>query len=252
MFKRNKKDNKGFTLVELVIVIAILAILVGLLAPQYTKYVEKSRKAADASNMDEMVKVVKVLAADPASELPAAVYTIQISNTAGDTATSVDSDEKTTGKPGKAAIEKALDESIPNWKSTNTNLSSQNTPITASTTVPSTETTNHAGIWNTVHPVPFSRNAVSTCHKKHINTTSSVALISFMHCLCCSSFVSFIIIIYPLIFHKYIEQCSLYHADQFFHSCPDSHPNPVHIQTLYYCLHKKTGAQTFRPYTSYL
>ena len=63
-FKNKKKDNKGFTLVELVIVIAILAILVGLLAPQYTKYVEKSRKAADASNMDEMVKVIKVYAAE--------------------------------------------------------------------------------------------------------------------------------------------------------------------------------------------
>ena len=89
MFKRDKKNNKGFTLVELVIVIAILAILVGLLAPQYTKYVEKSRKAADASNMDEMVKVVKVYAADPANELPAGIYTIKISDQNADTANDV-------------------------------------------------------------------------------------------------------------------------------------------------------------------
>ena len=115
---KKKKNNKGFTLVELVIVIAILAILVGLLAPQYTKYVEKSRKAADASNMDEMVKVVKVLAADPASELPVADYVITI----GDTTTSVDSEKEkdTTNKPGKAAIEAALTASIPKWETTGT------------------------------------------------------------------------------------------------------------------------------------
>lgn len=114
---KKKKNNKGFTLVELVIVIAILAILVGLLAPQYTKYVEKSRKAADASNMDEMVKVVKVLAADPASELPVATYTI----TMEDAKTSVASANETdTNKPGEAAIKAALDASIPKWDKTGT------------------------------------------------------------------------------------------------------------------------------------
>lgn len=64
LFNRKKKNNKGFTLVELVIVIAILAILVGLLAPQYTKYVERSRQAADASNLDNLVTVIKVSAVD--------------------------------------------------------------------------------------------------------------------------------------------------------------------------------------------
>ena len=118
MFKRNKKNNKGFTLVELVIVIAILAILVGLLAPQYTKYVEKSRKAADASNMDEMVKVVKVFAADPANELPAATYTIMISNDAA-TATTITSDktDDATNK-GLAALKEEMGKSIPKWDKT--------------------------------------------------------------------------------------------------------------------------------------
>ena len=78
LFNRKKKDNKGFTLVELVIVVAILAILVGLLAPQYTKYVEKSRKAADASNMNELIKVVQTFAGDTDNELPAGKYTITI------------------------------------------------------------------------------------------------------------------------------------------------------------------------------
>lgn len=66
MFKllNKKKNNKGFTLVELVIVIAILAILVGLLAPQYVKYIEKSRQSADATNVENVVSAIKVAAAD--------------------------------------------------------------------------------------------------------------------------------------------------------------------------------------------
>ena len=70
MFKllNKKKNNKGFTLVELVIVIAILAILVGILAPQYTKYVEKSRKSADVNNMDEIIRALEVYYVDQGAD----------------------------------------------------------------------------------------------------------------------------------------------------------------------------------------
>ena len=85
MFKflkdRKKKDNKGFTLVELVIVVAILAILVGILAPQYTKYVEKSRKAADASNLENLVTAFKTAASDGDDKIAAGTYTITIADT---------------------------------------------------------------------------------------------------------------------------------------------------------------------------
>ena len=79
-FKEKKKDNKGFTLVELVIVVAILAILVGILAPQYTKYVEKSRKAADASNLENLVTAFKTAASDGNDQIPAGDYKFTINN----------------------------------------------------------------------------------------------------------------------------------------------------------------------------
>lgn len=48
------KNNKGFSLVELIIVIAIMAVLVGVLAPQFIKYVEQSRRSKDIQNADQI------------------------------------------------------------------------------------------------------------------------------------------------------------------------------------------------------
>lgn len=65
MKKNAKKNNKGFSLVELIIVVAIMAILIGVLGGQYLKFVERSRQSADKSNVDEIVRAVQIYAADP-------------------------------------------------------------------------------------------------------------------------------------------------------------------------------------------
>lgn len=63
--KKEKMNNKGFSLVELIIVIAIMAVLVVVLAPQYLKYVERSRNSTDTSNATSIVTALQVWAADP-------------------------------------------------------------------------------------------------------------------------------------------------------------------------------------------
>lgn len=59
-----KKDNKGFSLVELIIVIAIMAILVGIIASQVIPYMEKSRESKDITLLDTCLTSFQTTMAD--------------------------------------------------------------------------------------------------------------------------------------------------------------------------------------------
>lgn len=55
---KKKQNNKGFSLVELIIVMAIMAILVGAIAPQVFQYVEASRESSDLRMVDTVFTAV--------------------------------------------------------------------------------------------------------------------------------------------------------------------------------------------------
>ncbi len=66
----SKKDNKGFTLVELIIVVAIIAVLATVLAPQYLQYVERSRESNDIQVAQNLMDAATVAVADPSTNVP--------------------------------------------------------------------------------------------------------------------------------------------------------------------------------------
>jgi len=55
-----KMNNKGFSLVELIVVVLIMAIIAVALAPQVMKWVENSRKSTDAQNYDSIVSAANI------------------------------------------------------------------------------------------------------------------------------------------------------------------------------------------------
>lgn len=64
LLNKKQKNNKGFSLVELIVVIAIMVVLVAVLAPVFTRYIESSRRSTDVQNANSIADGVLADAAD--------------------------------------------------------------------------------------------------------------------------------------------------------------------------------------------
>ncbi|HAQ52534.1 MAG TPA: hypothetical protein DCR12_07215 [Lachnospiraceae bacterium] len=64
LLNKKQKNNKGFSLVELIVVIAIMVVLVAVLAPVFTRYIESSRRSTDVQNANSISEAVLADVAD--------------------------------------------------------------------------------------------------------------------------------------------------------------------------------------------
>lgn len=80
-----KKNNKGFSLVELIVVIAIMAVLMVVLAPAMLRYVEKTRVQKDDSAASEVRNALELALADDTicSNLEYGKVTVTITGSSG-------------------------------------------------------------------------------------------------------------------------------------------------------------------------
>ena len=65
--KKFKENNKGFSLVELIVVIAIMVVLIAVLGSTILGYVDKSKYSKDITALDSINTAVKTFVAEPDS-----------------------------------------------------------------------------------------------------------------------------------------------------------------------------------------
>lgn len=61
LIKKIKNNQKGFTLVELIVVVAILGVLAAVALPNYTNYLYKSRIETDVATAQEIIRGARTM-----------------------------------------------------------------------------------------------------------------------------------------------------------------------------------------------
>lgn len=101
--RKNIQNNKGFTLVELIVVIVILAILIGVSVTGYSKYIGQSKINTDKQNADTVRQAIINAQAEDG------VYEELIQKDTGSTVlTIVLENEKTTTTDSQSKVDDAV------------------------------------------------------------------------------------------------------------------------------------------------
>ena len=120
-----KMNNKGFSLVELIVVVLIMAIIAVALAPQVMKWVENSRISTDCDTYDGLIANIQVALTDKEAYKLAKVATYE------ETFTINNDDTDYSGTAGDAVCD-ALDKVNPQWATAKSKVSGASYTITVS------------------------------------------------------------------------------------------------------------------------
>ncbi len=105
-----KMNNKGFSLVELIVVVLIMAIIAVALAPQVMKWVENSRKSTDIENYNALVEACNVASTneDFLKDIASTVVTVKMTTT----------NTTITTDTTNAKLAPILNSTLPGWNTT--------------------------------------------------------------------------------------------------------------------------------------